>query len=93
MCGSLLEAMSCKIPVLARKIPGNSNIITHLYNGLLFNDGKEFIELAKSIIKSNELTDKLINNAYNGIQERHSKEIERELFMKPIINWIDTCSI
>lgn len=85
MCGSLLEAMSCNIPVLARNIPGNSNIITHLHNGLLFNDGKEFVELAKELFKSNELKEKLINNAYNSVQERHSKDIERQLFVKPII--------
>ena len=33
--GSLLEAMSCKLPIVATKVPGNIELIEHCVNGIL----------------------------------------------------------
>lgn len=47
---SLLEAMVCGLPVIASDIPGNNELITHNFNGMLFSLTKKD-QLRKALIK------------------------------------------
>ena len=80
MCGALLEAMDLEVPVIARDISGNRNIIAHLETGLLFDNPHQFRTLAQSIIDNVALRDKLIQSAKDAITRDHNPETEAEAY-------------
>jgi glycosyltransferase involved in cell wall biosynthesis len=49
MPGAVLEAMAAGLPVIASAVPGNSALIRHGENGLLFAPGNK-VELAEAIV-------------------------------------------
>jgi glycosyltransferase involved in cell wall biosynthesis len=50
MPGAVLEAMAAGLPVIASAVPGNSALIRHGENGLLFTPGNK-VELVEAIIR------------------------------------------
>jgi len=56
MSNAVLEAMACGLPVLASDIPGNSDLVRHRENGLLFDvSGREALnEFLEEILGSPE---------------------------------------
>ena len=48
-------------------------MITHEYNGYLFQDGKEYISLVENLISNTKLYNKLAHNALSSAEE-YSKE-------------------
>lgn len=73
---ALLEAMALKVPVLARKIPGNESVITDFETGLLFSDEDEFIEKLQRLLTHAELRSHVIQKAKEAVSARHSLKKE-----------------
>lgn len=72
---TLLEAMSCGLPVIGNKAPGISDIITHNLNGLLIdNDPIQLKDVIKLILKDYQLADSLGRNARNYIVKNFKLE-------------------
>ncbi len=71
LANALLEAATIGIPILARKIPGNSAVVEHAKNGLLYSNQKEFLSCCLQLLDK-EYRQKLSNpdpNRYNPEQE------------------------
>lgn len=82
MCISILEAMMFKIPVLARDIPGNSDIIKDGENGLLFASEEEFVSKAIELVTNESLRNLLIKNAEVRLTKDYSIEKEKQFYLK-----------
>ena len=66
-----LEGMACKVPVVASRVGGLSQVIEDGVSGLLFTP-RNPIDLKEKILTifgSKELADKLVENAYNKVKE------------------------
>ena len=84
---SLLEAMSCEIPVIGANSPGISNLITHNNNGYICEPTIDGIRNAiNDLINKVELQNNLSKNARQYILDNHSLaltvESELELYKK-----------
>lgn len=79
---TLLEAMSCGLPVIGTKIDGIREVIKDGWNGILCNtDSDSMREAIMSLIENEELKKRLGLNARKTIEERFSlrKLAEEEL--------------
>jgi len=83
---SIMQSLQYGIPVIARNIAGNKDLIKNNYNGYLFNNDTEMIMYLKKIYKSPNLRNKLSRNASktltnsflkNSINEKVKKFINR----------------
>ncbi len=63
-----LEAMACKLLVVGRNAPGTQDIIKHKYNGFLYNDIDELIDIINYINNNNININNYINNAYDFVK-------------------------
>ncbi len=72
----LIEAMSCKKPVVASRIGGILSIIDDGKNGLLVTPGntEEFIDKVLLLLKDEAFADKLATNAREDVVKRFSLE-------------------
>ena len=73
---TLLEAMASGKPVIASDIPGPKDIITHGYNGFLFekenvDELKNYLEL---LIEDKELRKRIRENARKTVEEKYTFE-------------------
>ena len=82
MASSILEGMAVGLPVIARNIPGNSSVISHGVNGLLFNSTEDFIDNAYELMHITSLRTKVIENGMSAIREFHSPDKEAEFLFK-----------
>uniref|UniRef100_A0A4W3HAX6 Glycosyltransferase 1 domain containing 1 n=1 Tax=Callorhinchus milii TaxID=7868 RepID=A0A4W3HAX6_CALMI len=82
MSSAILEAMDLKVPVLARNIPGNKELIRHEHTGLLFSNPQEFVELSRLLINDTALKERLVVQAKDYVQEYHSWQAEKETYQK-----------
>ncbi|XP_078522481.1 glycosyltransferase 1 domain-containing protein 1 [Lissotriton helveticus] len=80
MSASILEAMDLGVPVLARNIPGNAAVVSHEDTGLLFSDPQEFVRLAQRLIDNPSLRTRIVANAKEYVEKRHSWELERGVY-------------
>jgi glycosyltransferase involved in cell wall biosynthesis len=74
MPNSLLEAMACRLPVIATRIGGTVEVIQDNENGLIVPPGDD-AEIARAILRlldDNALCKRLAENAFRTIQERFS---------------------
>ena len=73
---TLLEAMSCGLPVIASNVPGNKEIVSHGINGYLCEPNSSSIAEALRVMYGNEkLAQKLGMNARKYILENNSLEV------------------
>ncbi|XP_066546266.1 glycosyltransferase 1 domain-containing protein 1 [Amia ocellicauda] len=77
MSAAILEAMDLELPVVARDIPGNAEIVKHEDTGLLFSNPQEFVELSKRLLVNPALREKLVSNGRRYVKELHCKGRER----------------
>ncbi len=71
-----------KKPLIASKVDGNMELITHEQNGLLFEDGNS-ISLANNILrvfKDPVLRKKIAFNLNISVQENYSKKQQMEKY-------------
>jgi glycosyltransferase involved in cell wall biosynthesis len=78
---SLLEAMSVHKPVVARDNTGNTSIINHKVNGMIFRDINGLYDSLKQLVLDRALSQKLIQNGYQTIIENHKIEKEMRSFI------------
>jgi len=87
---TLLESMSCGLPVIASNVPGNKEIVSHGINGYLCEPNSSSIAEALRVISGNEkLAQKLSMNARKYILKNNSLEvmIDKEIeIYKTLIN-------
>ncbi len=70
---TILEAMACKIPVVATSVGGIPELIKNSESGYLV-EVKNIVELGKilrDLIKSPKKRENSVNSAYKNIQEKH----------------------
>ena len=72
-----IEAMSCKIPVIANKDGGHKEIITDQKTGLFFdaNDANDLCEKIIFLINNQDIKEAIINNAYVEVMEKYDIEV------------------
>ncbi len=73
----IVEAMACRIPVIASNIGGIPNVIKDMENGLLFKTGnvKDLKEKILLLLHNPQLKDKIANNGYETVKKSFSEEI------------------
>ena len=76
LSNALLEAMSCGLPCIVTKIPGNVDLVKDGETGLLVNvdSSEEIFVRANKLLESPSLMELLSINAKNHIQQNHSFE-------------------
>ncbi|KAG7489410.1 hypothetical protein JOB18_011599 [Solea senegalensis] len=82
MSATILEAMDLEVPVLARDIPGNSAVVQHEFNGLLFSSPQEFVRQSQRLWSDLELREKVVRNGKRYVEEHHSVKRERETYQR-----------
>lgn len=67
--GSLLEAMSCELPIVATKVPGNIELIEHSVNGILVpvKDSNALSESILMLLEDSNICEKLGKQARETI--------------------------
>lgn len=70
----VMEAMAAKVPVVASDIPGNRDLVTHDFNGLLYrvSDEKGLADALRGLLENPSLGAKFAKNAYKLVVERYS---------------------
>ncbi|VUZ50073.1 unnamed protein product, partial [Hymenolepis diminuta] len=66
---TIMEAMALGCPVVARRIPGNADLIEHAKTGLLFDSQKELKECLESLLDDNDLRNLISRNARKKSQD------------------------
>jgi len=71
---SILEAMSCGLPIIASRVIGLENLIVDGYNGLLVppRDPKSLADAITLLMVDNNLRGKLAKNARDCIMRRYA---------------------
>ena len=84
---ALLEAMSCKLPVIGTKVDGIKNIILDGKNGLLVENDNHNINLAiKRLIGDRKLKEKLAEGARAFVKRYHNLKFLIKLEIEAIKN-------
>lgn len=68
----IIEAMACGKPVIARRIPGPADIVTHGYNGFLFENNDELREYLELLISDEGLRKKMGTNARKTVEKQYA---------------------
>jgi glycosyltransferase involved in cell wall biosynthesis len=83
---SLIEAMMCKIPIVAANVPGVRDIVQHEKTGYLVNypEPEELAKAIEYVLKNKRLSKAMVNSAYayaiqNFSKENALKKIRQEL--------------
>ena len=84
MCGSILEAMACNIPVAARDIEGNACLVQHMQTGVLFETPAEFVAMTEMILKEATVRAKCVTAAREMIRRNHTPAAEREAYHRVV---------
>ena len=79
-----MQSLQYGVPVIARNIPGNVDIIKNNFNGYLFNNEIEMINYIKKIYYNKKLKDKLSNNASKSINNSYLQSSINEKIYKLI---------
>eukprot|EP00293_Proteomonas_sulcata_P001414 CAMPEP_0184327156 /NCGR_PEP_ID=MMETSP1049-20130417/142944_1 /TAXON_ID=77928 /ORGANISM="Proteomonas sulcata, Strain CCMP704" /LENGTH=237 /DNA_ID=CAMNT_0026649393 /DNA_START=93 /DNA_END=806 /DNA_ORIENTATION=- len=76
MCLSLLEGMALKVPVVARAVPGNLELIRHRETGFLYSSARECIQYLEEVLSAREMVKTITDRATVYLKEHHSAETE-----------------
>lgn len=68
---TLLEAMACKIPVIATSVGGNKQLFIHNKTGILIppEDSNQLLNAITSLLNDKEKRNKIVNSAYDEVQK------------------------
>eukprot|EP00045_Choanoeca_perplexa_P010231 m.102931 g.102931 ORF g.102931 m.102931 type:complete len:221 (-) comp15204_c0_seq2:188-850(-) len=78
VCGVLLESMLLGVPVVGRRNAGNSALIQHEVNGLLYDTPTEGIAQCLRLLTDLALRKKLIQQAANDVRMQYSRSSEAD---------------
>ena len=67
----IIEAMACGKPVIARRVHGPTDIITHGYDGFLFNTNNELEKYLELLLSNKELRSKIGRNARKTVLKKY----------------------
>lgn len=79
---AIIEAFQLRTPVIASNVPGNAQMIRHGENGLLFDDESGFRQSLITVIQDKQSIKRLIQNAYEEVQNRYNAEKEIKCLMQ-----------
>jgi len=87
---SMLEAMSCKIPVISTNIRGSREIINNNYNGFLYEKSNinDLISLILKLKNDKELVKKITTNAYYLLSKFYTEELYNKRQLKIIKKYV-----
>ncbi len=84
---SIMEAMSCHIPIVAPDIGGVSDMVIDGHNGFLLSSASTISEIVKALENEEFFKEKIIRkNAYNIFLKRYNADINYKKFVKEILN-------
>ena len=84
---SIMQSLQYGIPVIARNIPGNKDLIKNNFNGYLFDTEAEMIKSLKKIYLKNNLRKRLSQNASKIITNNYLKDSINEKINRFIIQF------
>ena len=70
---ALIQSLSCSVPVICRKIRGNTDLVINNYNGILFDDIDEAYFKLKKIIIDKKKYKSMTINALKSIDINYTK--------------------
>lgn len=82
MSATILEAMQLCIPVIARDVPGNSNLIKDNKTGLLYKTPQEFIRKAEMLLDDKHFRSDLISRAQAHVFAHHNIKQEEKAYIQ-----------
>jgi glycosyltransferase involved in cell wall biosynthesis len=68
---TLLEAMACKVPIIATRVGGNKETINHMKTAFVVepNSPKQILDAILELLSDKQKRDTLIENAFKTVQE------------------------
>ena len=77
---TLLEAMACKVPIIATNVGGNKELIKHGKTGMLIepNNSKELLKLIDHFYSDQMLTQKIIEEAFITVKNYDWQQIGQQ---------------
>lgn len=80
---SILEAMSARVPIVASDVHGISEVVENRVTGLLFDsdDEESLAGALRAIMDDKMLVSKLVKNAWDFVNDRHSVEVFRSEYI------------
>jgi len=84
---SIMEAMSCSIPIIAPNIGGISDMVINNINGILLSGDCKIKEIVQALEKEEYFKNKNIRNAsYNIFSEKYNAKRNYEYFIKELLS-------
>ena len=87
---SMLEAMSCKIPVISTNVRGSREIIKNNYNGFLYEKSNisQLISIILKIKNDKKLVKKITTNASNLLYKFYTEDLYNKRQLKIIKKYV-----
>jgi glycosyltransferase involved in cell wall biosynthesis len=87
---SIMEAMSCHIPIVAPNIGGIPDMVINGYNGLLLKNNPSINEIVKSLENNSFFKNHIIReNSYKQYQKRYNAKINYNKFINQMVEIAD----
>lgn len=79
---SILEALSCETPVVARNLPVYENLLVNGFNSFLCNNREEFLDAISSLLKNEKLRRKFARRGREIVKSRDiNKVVEKHILL------------
>ena len=81
---TVMEAMSCGLPVIVSNVVGNRDLVEHKQNGLIFESDnlEDFTKQANIILTNNELAKQIAQKNRELVLEKYSTKVLAEKYYK-----------
>lgn len=89
----LIEAMICKIPIVATNVPGIREIVQHMKTGYLVDraDPEELALAIKYVLKNDRFSAAIVNSAYTFAKQNFSKESAIQKIREELASLLPKC--
>ena len=89
MCLAILEAMTLRLPVVARRNTGNISIVTHGKTGLLYETPEQAAQCLLQLSNNTELRETLIEQAAHQVETVHNPTLEIKAYQDLIFSLVE----